>query len=187
MRRTAIVAFLTAIFVVSLMAQDKKQLEQALAPEAIKTFQEKRSKLYQWDSFRFLMGNWKTQGAAAAGFETTTSLDGKVLMVSNSHRLFAAGAAKKGPAYKSLLIIYLEGLTPRATFYDNEGRVATYDVEAGANKITLIGEASGNVPRARISYEESKAGAVNIAVETAAAKTARFTSQTKVAAVRVSQ
>lgn len=47
MRRTAAVAGLIAVFVLSMMAQTKKDLDQALTPDAMKKFEAERARLYQ--------------------------------------------------------------------------------------------------------------------------------------------
>jgi hypothetical protein len=149
---------------------------------AMKQFQEERNRLYQWDTFKFLMGTWKTE---AAGFQVTQSLDGKVLVLSSNEPVMAAAAKKTKPAnYKSLTYFYLEGLTQRATTFDNQGGVFTYNVETGPQKLALV----ATTPQpSRIVFQESQAGNVAIAVETAAGAAKTFKSQATVKAVRVSQ
>jgi hypothetical protein len=183
MRRILAVACFTTILVLSLMAQSRKELEQALSPESMKKFHEERDRLYQWDNFKFLMGTWKTESAAAnAGFQVTPTLDGKVLVISNSEPGIAITAKEKSANYKSLTYVYLEGLTARATFYDSQGRVRTYDVQAAPQKLALVSTAT---PRNRIVFEENKDGAVSIAVESGTPTT--LATSTKIQAVRVSK
>ena len=188
MRRTAFIAALMAVFCLPLTSQTKQQLDKAFSSEGLKAFQEQRNKLYQWDSFKFLMGQWKTEAAAAAGIEVVPSLDNKVLLITNSQPLHKTGAVRKRrDGYKSLTIVYLEGLTPRATFFDNEGRVVTYDVQTAHNKLVLTSVAAGAAARSRVIYQESRAGAINIEFESAPARSMKFAPVTKIGAVRTSR
>jgi hypothetical protein len=183
MRRTAAVAGLIAVFVLSMMAQTKKDLDQALTPDAMKKFEAERARLYQWESFKFLMGQWKTQSAAAnSGFEVKPDLDGKMLIISNNEPRLSVAAKGKASNYKSLTLVYVEGLTQKATFYDSEGQVLTYNVLAAPQKVAFV---SSVASRPSIVYEESKEGAVSVAVGQASAS--KLVAQSTIQAVRVSK
>jgi len=183
MRRMAAVTGLIIVLVLSVMAQTNKELERALTPDAMKTFQTERARLYQWDSFKFLMGEWKTKGTAAnAGFEVTSSLDGKALIISNTEPSLAIAARSKSANYKSLTFVYVEGLTQKATFYDSDGRVLTYNVQAEPRKVALV---SAVPSHPSMVFEETTEGAVSIAV--GQASRTKLVPQAKIQAVRVSK
>lgn len=182
MRRMAAVAGLMAVFVLTVMAQTSKDLDQALTPEALKKFEAERARLYQWESFKFLMGQWKTQSDAAnAGFEVKSDLDGKMLIITNNEPRLAVAAKGKAPNYKSLTLVYVEGVMQKATFYDSDGQVLTYNVLAEPQKIAFISPVAS---RPSIVFEESKEG-VSVAVGQASAS--RLVPQATIQAVRVSK
>lgn len=182
MRRMAAVAGLVAVFVVSLMAQTSKDYDQALTPDALKKFEAERHRLYQWESFKFLMGQWKTQGAANSGFEVTSSLDGKVLIITSNEPSIAVSPRIKGANYKSLTYVYVEGLTQKATFYDSQGQVLTYTIQATPQKVAFVSTVAS---RPSMVFEESKEGAVSVAVGQVAAS--RLVPKATIQAVRVSK
>jgi len=183
MRKIATSACFIAVFALVLVGQapTKKELQEALSPEGIKKFQAERSRLYQWDPFKFLMGKWKTD---SAGFDVALSLDGKVLVFSNTEPSMALSRKGKATNYRSLTYVYLEGLTPRATTYDNEGGVFIEDIEVGQQKLSFV---RGTTPRVRLTFQENKQGAVSVAVESAPTATAQFKPQAAINAIRVSQ
>jgi hypothetical protein len=183
MRRMAAVAGLIAVFMLSLMAQTKKDLDQALTPDAMKNFETERARLYQWESFKFLTGQWKTESPTAnSGFEVKPSLDGKVLIISNREPGIAAGAKRKATNYKSLIFVYVEGLMQKATLYDSEGKVITYNIQAAPQKVAFVSTVAS---RPSLVFEESKEGTVSIAVGQASA--AKLVPQATIQAVRVSK
>ena len=183
MRRMAAVAGLIAVFVLSLMAQTSKDLDQALTPDALKKFEAERNRLYQWESFKFLMGQWKTQSATAnSGFEVTSSLDGKVLIITNNEPGIAVSAKIKPANYKSLTYVYVEGLMQKATFYDSQGQVLTYTIQAAPQKVAFVSTVAS---RPSMVFEESKEGAVSIAVGQVSAS--KLVPKATIQAVRVSK
>jgi hypothetical protein len=109
-------------------------------------------------ALRFLMGEWIADGPAAAGigsFEFTPDVQGNVL-VRRNHAEYPAANGRPAANHDDLMVIYHEGMpaTVRAIYFDNEGHVIRYAVDAGApDAVTFISEA-GPRPRYRLSYKK---------------------------------
>jgi len=150
------------IFMLVQMSQTNQPMQMQKSPEQ-QRYEEQRRKIYDslWQSSKFVLGDWKTQGATeSAGFAAQQTLDGKVLVISNSEPLIMPAALGKKPAnYKSLMYIYVDELTPRATIFDNQGQVTTFDVQTAPGKFALV---SPTAPTTRIEFENSKEGVVAI-------------------------
>lgn len=153
-----------SIFMLFQMTQTNQQTQMQMqkSPEQ-QRYEEQRRQIYDslWESSKFVLGDWKTQGATeSAGFAAQQSLDGKVLVITNSEPLIMpAGFGKKPANYKSLMYIYVDELTPRATIFDNQGQVITFDVQTGPGKFALV---SPSAPTTRIEFENPKEGIVSV-------------------------
>lgn len=144
------------VLLVPLMAQDRYTLDQ----KGMQTFEKDRATLYKWEPWRFLIGKWRGNGKGAAGegpgeFTFNTDLDGKVLVTTNVQE-FGATKEREAFKYRSLMVIFLEGLRPRANFYDNEGHVINYSVvfTDKPKKVTFVSDVVAGTPRFRFSYTE---------------------------------
>jgi hypothetical protein len=110
-------------------------------------------------ALRFLMGEWVADGPAAAGsghFEFTPDVQGNV-MVRRNHAEYPAANGRPAANHDDLMVIYREGMpaTARAIYFDNEGHVIRYAVEAGApDAVTFVSEAAAGMPRFRLSYKK---------------------------------
>jgi len=168
--------------------QTKKQIDQALTPEALQKYRAQREQLYSWNSAKFLLGEWRIQAnaAEASTFNAKTDLDNKVLLISNAPRLpgLALGAVQRAAKdYKSLTIIYVEGLSLRASFYDNEGHSQSYDVVLADNPKRLV--LVDPIARKNVVYEQLANDQVAISLAPGAMKSLGV--QKKTIAVRVTK
>jgi hypothetical protein len=114
----------------------------------------------------FLLGEWDgggsgTPGQGNGGTSFATGLQDRVIVRTN----FAVIAATdKTPAsrHDDLMIIYVdEQRVVRADYYDNEGHVIRYVVEASADgRAVFTSDASAAGPRYRLTYEAASGGSV---------------------------
>lgn len=89
-----------------------------------------------------LTGEWAGEGAGGTGgFSFERALQGKVVVRKN----FAEYPAPR-PRHDDLMVIYAEGAALRADYWDSEGHVIRYTVEATPQKIVFASE------RFRLTY-----------------------------------
>lgn len=121
-----------------------------------------------WDSFRFLLGEWVGEGTGApgegtGGFSFSFDLQGKILVRKNSADY---PAAKDKPAYShtDLMVIFREADgsreaddSLRAIYFDNEGHVIHYAVSLSKdqNTLTFLSDPSPSSPRFRFIYSKA--------------------------------
>jgi len=105
----------------------------------------------------FLIGEWVADGPATAGsghFEFTRDLQGNVI-VRRNHAESPAAGDRPVADHDDLMVIYREGGGTRAIYFDNEGHVIRYAVEAGGpDAVTFVSEAAAGAPRYRLSYKK---------------------------------
>lgn len=110
-----------------------------------------------YGAVRFLMGDWVADGPAAAGsghFELTRDLQGNVV-VRRNHSEAPAASDRPVANHDDLMVIYRESGGTRAIYFDNEGHVIRYTVEAGGpDAVTFLSEAVAGAPRYRLSYKK---------------------------------
>lgn len=115
-----------------------------------------------WDSFRFLLGEWIGEGTGApgegtGGFSFNFDLQGKILVRKNNADY---PATKNKPAYShtDLMVIYREtDDSLKAIYFDNEGHVIHYAVSFSKdqNTLTFISDPSPSSPRFRFIYSKA--------------------------------
>ena len=117
-----------------------------------------------WADFRFLIGDWVSDGKPADGsgsFTLAPDLGGKVLV--RRHRAeLPASAGRPAGKHEDLMIVYPEGKGFRASYFDNEGHVIQYAVSPLPDKkgLQFLSNADPSGPRFRLTYtagEEDKA------------------------------
>lgn len=105
---------------------------------------------------RFLMGEWVADGpdATANGhFEFTSDVQGKV-MIRRNHADYPAAKNRPAVNHDDLMVIYPEGGI-KATYFDSEGHVIRYTMQAGApGEVTFVSEPVRGTPRFRLSYKK---------------------------------
>lgn len=120
----------------------------------------------------FLKGEWASgdssgePGKASGGaFSFKPEAGGKALL----RRSFAEYPAAEGrPAsrHEDLMVVYAEGGTLKADYWDNEGHVIHYSVEAGSGSAVFT-SLPGPGPRFRLSYRRQDASTVGLSFEIA--------------------
>lgn len=124
-----------------------------------------------WDAYADLVGSWDGVGggqpgqATAGGFTFTPDLEKRILVRKN----FSDYPARNGrPAahHEDLMVIYAAPGDPtrRATYWDNEGHVIAYSVEAAPGKWTFTSD-PGKGPRFRLTYTRTGADDLKILFE----------------------
>ena len=107
-----------------------------------------------WRPVRFLVGTWEAKSKASTG-EYTFRMDlGAHLLTRISKTASCKSGTEIDCEHTDLLHIYPEGAGLKAIYFDNEGHVIHYDVNApGPNTVVLLSPAGGQGPQFRLSYE----------------------------------
>ena len=115
-----------------------------------------------WGQLEFLIGQWAGQGAGQPGagagkFSFEPDLQGRILV----RKSFADYPPTEGkPAYRhdDLLVVYRE--TPkgawRAIYFDNEGHVIRYSVQAEKKRAVFTSDGRPNEERYRMTYTSTR-------------------------------
>jgi hypothetical protein len=128
-----------------------------------------------WGPLQFLIGDWAGEGggqpgqASAGSFSFTPDLQGTVLV----RRSFAEYPAANGqPAFRhdDLTIVYRDAASKqfRATYWDNEGHVIQYSVQAAGDGVVFVSEGPPSAQRFRTGYSRAGPSQVKISFEIAA-------------------
>jgi len=103
----------------------------------------------RWEPLQFMVSKWKGAGTGAPGtgqgeFSFLPDLQGKVLMRRSFNQLAA------GQRHEDLMIVYLDGKTPRAIYFDSEDHTIKYNITFPA-KNSAVFESDGP-PAYRLTY-----------------------------------
>jgi hypothetical protein len=129
-----------------------------------------------WAPLEFLLGEWIGEGGGApgqgaGGFSFLPDLQQKILVRKN-HAEYPA--TKDRPAFRhdDLTIVYQQPGTDRlrALYFDNEGHVIEYAVEASGDRSTVqfLSEPAPSTPRYRLTYRRTGDETVAIKFEISA-------------------
>ncbi len=128
-----------------------------------------------WTALRSLVGSWEGVGSGSPGtgggsFSFASDLDGKVI-VRKSHSEYPASEGRPATVHDDLLVAYREDTTQsvRAIYFDNEGHVIHYTVDASPDgkTVTFVSSAEPSAPRYRLSYIQGEKEKVTIRFEIA--------------------
>jgi hypothetical protein len=104
----------------------------------------------------FLLGEWTAigdQGNATGGFTFAPSVQGHVIVRTNYSDTPPANG-KPASRHDDLMVIYVEGGTMKADYFDSEGHVIRYVAEARPGTVVFISEIQPGAPRYRLAYTE---------------------------------
>lgn len=113
-----------------------------------------------WEAFKFLPGEWAggntgDPGQGQGKFSFNFELDQNIL-VRKSHTEYPATGERAPMIHEDLMIIYDEVAGgKRAIYFDNEGHVIHYEVEAAQDQkmITLLSDPAPSAPQFRFTYQ----------------------------------
>ncbi len=114
----------------------------------------------------FLLGRWVGEGLQAGSsgeFSFEKALEGKILLRKNIARI--PGPDGKTALHEDLLVVSGETGTLRADYFDNEGHVIRYAVEASPHQVRFLSAGPG--PRFRLTYLRTGEDTVEIRFEIA--------------------
>jgi hypothetical protein len=115
---------------------------------------------------RFLLGAWEAlpgaDSSAGSGRATfAPAIQGQVI-VRTSYAQYPAGGGRTASRHDDVMVIYAEGDTVRADYYDNEGHVIRYVVRVPApGTAVFVSAPVGNGPRYRLTYAQTGASTVD--------------------------
>ena len=112
-----------------------------------------------WGPVQFLIGHWRGEGggepgAGAGGFTLAPDLEGKILVRKNFAE-YPAAAGRPAFRHDDLMVVY-RSETPaglKAMYWDNEGHVIAYSVEAAAEGgVAFVSDGPPSSMRYRLTY-----------------------------------
>ena len=114
-----------------------------------------------WKPLGWLIGDWTGAGSGDPGrgsgdFSFQPDLQGKVL-VRKSVAEYPATADKPAQRHDDLMVIYAEGNGLRAIFFDSEGHVIRYAIDASGegSTVTFVSDEASAAPRFRLMYRKT--------------------------------
>jgi hypothetical protein len=113
--------------------------------------------------FQFLLGEWEgigNQAGTTGGFTFAVSLQDRVIVRTN----YANAPARDGrPAtrHDDLMVIYVDGGRVKADYFDSEGHVIRYVVDARAGEVVFLSEVRAAEPRYHLTYTPGSGANLN--------------------------
>ena len=111
-----------------------------------------------WGPLEFLIGQWSGQGNGSPGtgsgsFSFQPDLQRQIL-VRKSFADYPPAADKPASRHDDLMIVYREGTSRqlRAIYFDNEGHVIRYTVDATAERVVFTSDGARSEERYRMTY-----------------------------------
>ena len=132
-----------------------------------------RNSMSGWEKWQYMMGAWFGEGSGQPGsgsgsYTLKPKLGGCIL---ERKGVADIPAAEGRPAvhHEDVMFVYKnsEGNPVKAIYFDNENHVIPYDITYVDNKIILVSEANGSMPRFRLTYEKLEDKQMNIRFEMA--------------------
>ena len=128
-----------------------------------------------WAPLSFLLGEWIGEGGGgpgqgSGGFSFTFDLQ-KTIVVRKNHAEYPATKERPAYSHSDLMIIYPQpgGDRLRGMYFDNEGHVIDYTVEASKdrNEVQFRSEATPSSPGFRLTYKKTGADTLTLKFEIA--------------------
>ncbi len=123
-----------------------------------------------WSSLAPLFGEWAAEGmgqpgASAGTFSFVPDLD-RAVVIRRARSEYPATKERPGFAHDDLMVIFAEGGATKAIYFDNEGHLIRYSVEADPSGAVFLSDPAPG-PRFRLRYDWATAGVLRITFEIA--------------------
>ncbi len=130
-----------------------------------------QTKSADWDALQFLVGEWVGEGGGgpgqgSGGFSFLPDLRDTVLVRRNRAE-YPAQNGRPAYSHEDLMVVYRDGTRVRGDYYDNEGHVIRYAVQAAGGQTVFLSDEQPSAPRYRLTYTKSGTDAVKIKFEIA--------------------
>jgi hypothetical protein len=119
-----------------------------------------------WQPLSWLIGDWTGAGTFGPGkgsgsFSFQPDLQGKIL-VRKSFAEYPATAGKPAYRHDDLTVVFREGASFKAIYFDNEEHVIRYaiDVSPDADTVVFVSDATAGMARFRLTYHRTGATAL---------------------------
>jgi hypothetical protein len=119
----------------------------------------------------FLIGRWQAIDTAAgeSGSFTFELAVQDHVMLRRNEALYEATDRRPASRHDDLMVIYSEGGSLKADYFDNEGHVIRYSAQPrGGNHVVFVSDAKTSEPRYRLSYSIGADGVLSGTFEIAA-------------------
>jgi len=107
------------------------------------------------DPLRFLVGEWRAVDSPpgeSGGFSFALSVQNRVMTRTN-YAVYEATAARPASRHDDFMVIYADGGSLKADYFDNEGHVIHYDVQSRRDREVVFHCApTAKDPGYRLSY-----------------------------------
>lgn len=104
---------------------------------------------------RFLLGDWQAVDTApgeSGAFSFKLAVQDHVIVRTNEAG-YAADRQRPASRHDDLMVVYAEGGTLKAEYFDNEGHVIRYAAHVrGADHVVFLSDAKPSEPRYRLTY-----------------------------------
>ncbi len=126
-----------------------------------------------------LLGKWTAEPdpkqPGVTGWTTFERGLGDRVIVRRNHASYPARDGKPASEHDDLTVVFVEEGKLRADYWDSEGHVIRYEVEApAANRLVFVSESRGGGPRFRLTYVWPAAGRLELTFEIAPPGAAEF-------------
>lgn len=117
-----------------------------------------------------VLGRWEAvsdPAGATGGFTFALDVQQHVIVRKNYSNT-PAQQGRPAARHDDLMVIFLEGATVKAEYFDSEGHVIRYIAESTPDAVVFVSEASPTEPRYRLTYRRRAGGMLDGAFEVAA-------------------
>jgi hypothetical protein len=112
---------------------------------------------------QFLLGEWEgigDQAGATGGFSFAPGVQNRVIVRTNFSNT-PADSSHPASRHDDLMIVYVEGSAVRADYFDSEGHVIRYFVDARRGEAIFVSEIKPTEPRYRLTYTQTSATTIS--------------------------
>jgi len=129
------------------------------------------AKPVNWDSYRFLFGEWVGEGGGdpgqgVGGFTFSLDLQNTILVRKN-YADYPAMKDRAAFSHNDLMVVYKEGENTRAIYFDNEQHVINYTVTISkdSNSVVFLSDVIASAPRFRLTNTKTGNDSMKITFE----------------------